>query len=69
MQLSWVQAVGYAPPIVLGKQLQSLSAFHVLMLDAVASPFFRGGAPAGTHDLLLAVHICSAPAGEIREPR
>jgi hypothetical protein len=59
VQLSWVQAVGYAPPVVLGKQLQAFSAFHVLMLDAVASPFFRGGAP-DTHDLLLAVHICSS---------
>lgn len=59
MQLSWVQAVGYAPPVVLGKQLQAFSAFHVLMLDAVASPFFRGGAP-DTHDLLLAVHVCSS---------
>lgn len=57
MEIAWAQALLYQPPVVLGKQLLPLSVLHVLMLDAIDSPFMRGGSfDAG--DLIIAVHLC-----------
>jgi hypothetical protein len=58
MNIVWAQAAIYEPPEVLGKTLQGFAPFHALMLEAVQSPFMRGGY-GDFDDIILAVHICS----------
>lgn len=58
MNIAWTQAVFYKPPVVLGRQLKTLSPLHVLMLDALDSPVMTGGV-CGNDDLIVAVHVCT----------
>jgi len=58
MDLVWSRAAFYLPPKVLGKNLRGFSPFHILMLEAVSSPYIIGG-KRDNDDLILAVYICS----------
>ena len=60
MDPRFLAAVFARPPVVLGRQLRPFCCGHAVLLDALESPYIRGGALAqdGT-DLIKAVWICS----------
>jgi hypothetical protein len=54
----FAQAVLTQPPVILGRQLRPLCAGHLIILEALESPFVRGGS-ATPGDLVRAVWVCS----------
>lgn len=56
----FLAAVFARPPVVLGRQLRPFCCGHAVLLDALESPYIRGGPLAQNgSDLIKAVWICS----------
>lgn len=58
MEIAWIQAIAYQPPVILGQQLNPFSPFHALVLESLKSPYISGGT-ATPNELVLAVYVCS----------
>lgn len=54
----WLKALFATPPCIYGRQLLPFSLSHSLMLDGLASPYWRGG-NATADDLCAAIDVCS----------
>jgi hypothetical protein len=57
MEIAWIQAIAYQPPVILGQQINPFSPFHALVLESTKSPYMFSVAP-NFGDLVFAVHIC-----------
>lgn len=65
MDSQFLETVFHSPPVLLGRALKPFCCGHAVTLDALESPFVKGGT-ATLDDLISAIWVCSHSFEEIR---